>query len=81
MKKPLMLLALASSLVGCGEEKIHDVQYYLDHPEERKDQIEKCRNNPGELGNTANCHNALTAEARISFRGTKSVDLSNLKVK
>lgn len=81
MNKHLILLVLASSLVGCGEEKIHDVQYYLDHPEERKTQIEKCRNNPGELGNTPNCQNALTAEARSSFKGTKSIELPVLKFK
>jgi hypothetical protein len=81
MKKPLMILVMASSLVGCGEGKVNDVQYYLDHPEEREDQIAKCYHNPSGLGNTQNCHNALTAEARISPRGTKSVDLSNLNVK
>jgi hypothetical protein len=81
MKKLLILVMLASSLVGCGEEKVHDVQYYLDHPEERKVQVEKCRNNPGELGNKPNCQNALTAEARSSFKGTKSIELPVLKLK
>jgi hypothetical protein len=81
MKKPLMLLVLASSLVGCKEEKVRDVQYYLDHPEELKEQVAKCLNNPGELGSTPNCQNALTAEARSSFRGTKSIELPVLKIK
>lgn len=81
MKKPLILVTLASSLVGCQEEKVRDVQYYLDHPEERKEQIGKCRNNPGELESTPNCKNALTAEAKSSFSGKKSIELPVLKIK
>lgn len=81
MKKLLTILVLASSLMGCKEEKVHDVQYYLDYPENRKEQVEKCRNNPGEFGNTANCQNALTAEARSSFSGKKSIELPVLKIK
>ena len=76
-----MLLILTLTLIGCKDEKVHDVQYYLDHPEERKEQIGKCRNNPGELENTPNCKNALTAEARKSFSGTKSIELPVLKIK
>jgi hypothetical protein len=81
MKNPLMLLVLTSSLIGCNEERVHDVQYYLDHPEERKEQIGKCRNNPGELESTPNCKNALTAEAKGSFSGAKSIELPVLKIK
>lgn len=81
MKKPLILLVLASSLVGCKEEKVHDVQYYLDHPEERKEQVGKCRNNPGEIEDAPNCQNALTAEARSSSSGTRPIELPALKIK
>ena len=81
MKKTFLLLTLTLTLTGCKEEKVRDVQYYLDHPEERKEWIEKCRNNPGELENTPNCKNALTAEAKNSFSGTKSIELPVLKIK
>lgn len=81
MKKLLMLIIISSSLVGCKEEKVNDVQYYLDHLEELKEQVAKCRNNPGELENTPNCKNAFTAEARSSFSGTRSIELPVLKIK
>lgn len=81
MRKLLMLLVLASSLIGCRGEKVHDVQYYLDRPEECKEQAAKCLNNPGELGGTPNCQNALTAEARSSFRGARPIELPVLKIK
>jgi hypothetical protein len=63
MKKPLMLLALAFSLMGCGEEKeeVHDVDYYDKHFDECKKQVEKCQNNPGKLEDTPNCKNAKAA--------------------
>lgn len=65
MKKPLMLLMLASSLMGCGKEKeeeeVHDVDYYDKNFDECKKQVEKCQNNPGELEDTPNCKNAKAA--------------------
>lgn len=61
MKKPLMLLVLASSLVGCQEEATHDVEYYYKNFEECKKQVEKCQNNPGKLEDTPNCKNAKAA--------------------
>ena len=77
----LILMASFLLLAGCKEEKVYDVQYYLDHPEERKIQIEKCRNNPGELESTPNCKNAFTAEVRRSFTGTQGIELPVLKFK
>ena len=61
MKKPLMLLVLASSLVGCQEEATHDVEYYYKNFDECKKQVEKCQNNPGKLEDTPNCKNAKAA--------------------
>ena len=61
MKKPLMLLVLASSLVGCKEEATHDVEYYYKNFDECKKQVEKCQNNPGKLEDTPNCKNAKAA--------------------
>jgi hypothetical protein len=63
VKKPLMLLVLASSFAGCkGEnEEIHDVEYYYKNFDECKKQVEKCQNNPGKLEDTPNCKNAKAA--------------------
>jgi hypothetical protein len=60
---------------------VHDVQYYLDHPEELKEQVAKCLNNPGALGSTPNCQNALAAEAKSPFDGTRPIELPTRKVK
>lgn len=61
MKKPLMLLGLASFFVGCQEEETHDVDYYYKNFDECKKQVEKCQNNPGKLEGTPNCKNARAA--------------------
>ena len=61
MKNPLVLLGLASSLVGCQEEETHDVDYYYKNFDECKKQVEKCQNNPGRLEDTPNCKNAKAA--------------------
>lgn len=39
----------------------HDVQYYLDNPDARKETIAKCNNNPGDLEDTPDCVNAFQA--------------------
>lgn len=69
MKKLLMLLVLALPLVGCGEEEIHDVEYYYKHFDECKKQVEKCQNNPGKLENTPNCKNAKAAYHKRLIHG------------
>ena len=61
MKKPLILLALTFSIVGCNEEEVNDVDYYYKNFDECKNQVEKCQNNPGKLENTPNCKNAKAA--------------------
>jgi len=48
---------------------VHDVQYYLDHPEERKQVIAECDNNPGELASTPNCENAFKADEKAMWSG------------
>jgi len=72
MKKPLMFLVLASSLVGCKEEEVHDVDYYYKNFDECKKQVEKCEKNPGKLENTPNCKNARAARHKRAFSGDGS---------
>jgi hypothetical protein len=71
MKKPLIILILASSLMGCEGEKeeVHDVEYYYQNFEECKKQVEKCQNNPGQLQDTPNCKNARAAYHKRMMRG------------
>jgi hypothetical protein len=67
MKKILTLVALASSIVGCKEEEVHDVDYYYKNLDECKKQLEKCQNNPGMLEDTPNCKNARAARHKRAF--------------
>ena len=58
MKKQLMLLGLVSSLAGCKEEPVYDVDYYYKNFEECKKQVKKCTE---KLEDTPNCKNAKAA--------------------
>ena len=57
-------------LSSCSE-KVHDVQYYLDHQEERIEKTKECRSNPGKSQDDPNCINAFEAEHKAMFRGNK----------
>lgn len=69
--KTFLTLSTLVLLSSCNTEPTHDVQYYLDHPQERKAKLEECKNNPGELMNTPNCKNADQAELKAMFQGTE----------
>ena len=60
----------ASSDEAADARPVHDVAYFLDHPDERKAQIAECQNNPGELADTPNCKNAMAAQQKAMFRGS-----------
>lgn len=63
MKKSSILLLAFMLLIGCGEKTpVQTVDWYKSHDIERKAMIEKCKANPGELGESANCVNAQQAE-------------------
>jgi len=67
--RPFIIAFLVITLSACGNEKqsevekpeVRDVSYFLNHPEERKEVFEECKNNPGELGGTPECKNAFAA--------------------
>ncbi|EBC1886521.1 entry exclusion protein [Salmonella enterica] len=70
MKKILVPLLLVSALSACKEsEPTNDVQYYLDHPEERAAKLTECKSNPGEKALTPNCVNASEAARKAMFQG------------
>lgn len=70
LKHLLAVSVLASVLSACGDgEPIHDVQYYLDHSDERTAKLAECRNNLGEKALAANCINAGEAARQGMFQG------------
>lgn len=78
MKKPIAMLIIllsAITLLGCEAKKTdvtQTVDWYVSHNQERKEMVEKCRNNPGELGRTPNCTNAVVAN-RLSASSGKPI--------
>jgi len=68
MMKRIILAAFVTILAGCGNNEVHDVQYFIDHPEERKKTFEKCQNNPGELRRTPECVNVFTASKEANIQ-------------
>lgn len=83
MHRAILMLCLGI-LAGCDgsntEKKadqepekpaVRDVQYFLDHPEERKETFAQCKNNPGELGDNADCVNVFAANKKALLEEMK----------
>ena len=82
MKKFAGGVLIAFSLIGCAEE-VKTVQWYKEHPEEMKQYIDKCKDNPGELAATPNCINAKKASAsleRAEARKRGGIDFKPLDI-
>jgi len=60
----LTLCVMAGLLSACNDEATHDVQYYLDNPDDRAAKIAECANNPGEKEVSPNCVNAREADTK-----------------
>ncbi|MDO9224309.1 MAG: EexN family lipoprotein [Caulobacter sp.] len=57
---------VALTLAGCGPAgPAHDKAYYLAHVDERGAMLERCHNDPGGLGKSANCVNAMAAAGAV----------------
>jgi hypothetical protein len=77
--KPAFLIIMVFALIisGCktenvaSKEKTNTVEYYIHNKEERKEKIQECNNNPGEMENLPNCKNAKKA-ALIDIGGDPS---------
>lgn len=70
MKRAILIGLAGLGLAACDSEPTHDVQFYLDHKEERTVKLTECLNNPGEKSHTPNCKNALAAENKALMQGT-----------
>jgi len=68
MIKRSVLVSIAMILGGCGSGEVHDVQYFIDHPEERKEMFEKCQSNPGKLRETPECINVFAAAKEVMLQ-------------
>lgn len=76
----VMMLTAVTMLTACSpansentnpKEPVRDVAYYLSHPDEREAQLNKCKNNPGELADTPNCKNAKAARLKAMTTSTE----------
>lgn len=65
--KRVAAIVMTASLAACSEPPpatVIAVSEFLADESLRADHIGKCRENPGELGQTSNCRNAEEAEGR-----------------
>lgn len=63
----LAAFVLSASLAACSEpssETVITVSEFIADENLRADHIRKCRDNPGELGQTPNCRNAEEADGK-----------------
>lgn len=68
MKIFALFCAAVIVLIACSQEtSSHDVEWYLSHPKEHQEQLNKCKSDPGKLSGTADC---INAEAAADKRAT-----------
>lgn len=76
MERRVRKAAVVAALLlgGCAPAKEpKSVQYYLEHPEERKTLVAQCKNDPGKYRDDPDCINAETADFRSQGKGPSSV--------
>jgi hypothetical protein len=56
-------------LSACGAGTAKDVDFYIGHPEARRDMLESCHRDPGTKSSSADCINAEAALRKLSFSG------------
>ena len=66
---------LVLSACTVQEEVTRDVAWYMGHTQERMAKLDSCSNDPGGLGTTVNCKNALAAKERLVWGSAKDVDV------
>ncbi|MBB2973716.1 EexN family lipoprotein [Mesorhizobium sp. RMAD-H1] len=78
MKRMTVVVLLAATLAGCKDEPARDVQYFLDHSDERAAKLVECENNPGEKAIAANCINAGEADRKARARSQQMPKVPDL---
>ncbi|WP_273794948.1 EexN family lipoprotein [Brucella intermedia] len=67
--RPTAVFLTIALVVGCSNgEKTYSVEDFLADEALLFEHVEKCRNNPGELGQTPNCVNAAAADGKASLQ-------------
>ncbi|EMG51301.1 hypothetical protein WYI_23075 [Ochrobactrum sp. CDB2] len=70
--KPFVNFLIIGMLTGCSQaEKTYSVDDFLANDALLAEHVEKCRNNPGELGQTPNCVNAAAADGKARLQRMK----------
>jgi hypothetical protein len=73
-KLNLGLFLALMALPACADQ-VNTVDWYVDHPDERKAEIARCDNNPGELQNTPDCINAKEAGRKaVEVKAKQALD-------
>jgi hypothetical protein len=71
----ILLVAVVAALAGCNEannsQQTKTIGWFLDHRDELQATLKRCRDNPGERGNTPNCINANEARRKITVQEMK----------
>ena len=66
MRRLAFLGLVALTLAGCTPAgPARDKAYYLAHADDREVMLQRCRNDPGGGGKSANCVNALAAAGEV----------------
>ncbi len=66
----LVIIGLSGSLFYVTRpvtDVVKSVSYYRENRQELKEQIDKCKDNPGLLAQTPNCQNAFQANQKNMF--------------
>lgn len=63
MYKLTTIFLFSLALLGCGEEKVHSVEYYIENPDDMNATLDKCKNIEDRATNN-NCLNATKAKAK-----------------
>lgn len=75
MVSTLLITAAAVSLAGCNEvdtsRQAKTVGWLFDHRDELAVTLKACRDNPGELGKTPDCVNAVEARNKLTVQEMK----------
>ena len=78
MKKTLFIaLLLVIGLGGCGEET-KTKEYYMqpENAQELEVKVKECKNDPGGVGQTPNCINAIEASISKDMKAKDTTDYS-----
>lgn len=77
--KKLVYFVFALLVTGCDDSEVEvkikqpvvakDVQFFLDHADDRKSTLKACSNNPGTFKDNPNCINANAAQQKSMKRG------------